>query len=157
MGVRSQRLVAAGLAVLLVIGGVALLVSNIVGAGAGAGPATTTSAGCVLTSAEPPGAIEAGLPVVPLCALPVGAATVAGAIQAGGPFGYPQDGSTFGNAEQRLPARQSGYYREYTVPTPGSADRGAWRLIAGSGGEFYFTPDHYENFVVVDVKATGDG
>jgi guanyl-specific ribonuclease Sa len=39
-----------------------------------------------------------------------------------------------------------GYYREYTVETPGSEDRGARRIIAGSDGELYWTDDHYQSF-----------
>ena len=76
-------------------------------------------------------------------------------IKRGGPFPYPRkDGSTFGNFEKRLPERPRGYYREYTVPTPGSGDRGARRIVAGSGrngdvsrsGEYYYTHDHYRSF-----------
>lgn len=76
-------------------------------------------------------------------------------IKRGGPFPFPRkDGSTFGNFEQRLPAQPRGYYREYTVPTPGSRDRGARRIVAGSGrngnvatsGEYYYTHDHYRSF-----------
>ena len=76
-------------------------------------------------------------------------------IQRGGPFPYPRkDGSTFGNFEKQLPQQARGYYREYTVPTPGSRDRGARRIIAGSGrsddvatsGEYYYTDDHSRNF-----------
>ncbi len=76
-------------------------------------------------------------------------------IQRGGPFPFPKkDGSTFGNRENRLPQQTSGYYREYTVPTPGSRDRGARRIVAGEGrsgnvassGEYYYTDDHYSSF-----------
>jgi ribonuclease T1 len=75
-------------------------------------------------------------------------------IQRGGPFPYPRkDGSSFGNFEKRLPPQARGYYREYTVPTPGSRDRGAQRIIAGTGrsdaapsGEYYYTDDHYRSF-----------
>ncbi len=76
-------------------------------------------------------------------------------IQRGGPFPYPRkDGTVFGNFEKRLPPQARGYYREYTVPTPGSRDRGARRIIAGSGrsgdvaasGEYYYTDDHYRSF-----------
>jgi ribonuclease T1 len=76
-------------------------------------------------------------------------------IQRGGPFPYPlKDGSTFGNFERQLPPRVRGYYREYTVPTRGHRDRGARRIIAGSGrtgdvatsGEYYYTEDHYRTF-----------
>lgn len=67
-------------------------------------------------------------------------------VRAGGPFPYAQDGRTFGNRESLLPRRERGYYREYTVPTPGTRDRGARRLVAGKAGEFYYTADHYRSF-----------
>src|SRR5688572_12291560 len=51
-----------------------------------------------------------------------------------------------GNFERILPRRDRGYYREYTVPTPGESDRGARRIVAGDGGEKYYTDDHYETF-----------
>jgi ribonuclease T1 len=68
-------------------------------------------------------------------------------IKNNGPFPYRQDGTTFGNREKRLPLRANGYYREYTVRTPGAKDRGARRIIAGNGGEFYYTADHYRSFM----------
>lgn len=72
-------------------------------------------------------------------------------IQSGGPFPYPRnDGVVFDNREKRLPAQKSGYYHEYTVPTPGSPDRGARRLITGAAKELYYTGDHYQHFVLVD-------
>ena len=67
-------------------------------------------------------------------------------IRAGGPFPYARDGAVFNNREGRLPARERGYYREYTVKTPGASDRGARRIVAGRGGEFYYTHDHYRSF-----------
>ena len=76
-------------------------------------------------------------------------------IQRGGPYPYPaKDGSTFGNFEQQLPPKARGYYREYTVPTPGSRDRGPRRIITGEGrngnsaltGEYFYTDDHYRSF-----------
>jgi guanyl-specific ribonuclease Sa len=67
-------------------------------------------------------------------------------IQQGGPFPYNKDGSVFGNRERLLPSRPSGYYREYTVETPGSDDRGARRIVAGEDGELYYTDDHYDSF-----------
>lgn len=70
-------------------------------------------------------------------------------IDEGGPFPYRQDGVTFQNREGWLPAEHSGYYREYTVPTPGAGDRGARRIIAGKNGERYYTPDHYRTFMTV--------
>lgn len=64
----------------------------------------------------------------------------------GGPFPHAKDGSTFGNFEGLLPEHDGSYYREYTVLTPGSAERGARRIIAGDGREYYWTEDHYESF-----------
>jgi ribonuclease T1 len=71
------------------------------------------------------------------------------AIKNGGPFRYHQDGTIFNNREGRLPYKPRGYYREYTVPTPGARDRGARRIIAGSGGELYYTEDHYNTFRLI--------
>jgi ribonuclease T1 len=67
-------------------------------------------------------------------------------IEAGGPFPYRQDGRVFHNRERLLPARNAGYYREYTVRTPGARDRGARRIVAGRNGEYYYTEDHYRSF-----------
>lgn len=67
-------------------------------------------------------------------------------IRKGGPFPYGRDGTVFGNFEKRLPAQARGYYREYTVKTPGARDRGARRIIAGRQGEYYYTGDHYASF-----------
>ena len=67
-------------------------------------------------------------------------------IRAGGPFPFAKDGTVFGNREQRLPRKARAYYREYTVTTPGARDRGARRIVAGRGGELYYTDDHYRRF-----------
>jgi ribonuclease T1 len=67
-------------------------------------------------------------------------------IRAGGPFPYARDGVVFGNREGQLPKRGRGYYHEYTVGTPGARDRGARRIVAGEGGELYYTDDHYRSF-----------
>lgn len=73
-------------------------------------------------------------------------------IEAGGPFPHPDDdGKVFGNREGLLPDHDRGYYHEYTVETPGSSDRGARRLVTGAADEVYYTGDHYESFVQVDV------
>ncbi|TIC88921.1 ribonuclease [Nocardioides sp. GY 10113] len=94
---------------------------------------------------------ESGLPVVALADLPPEAAETLALIDAGGPFPYPDsDGSRFGNYEGILPERDDGYYAEYTVETPGSPDRGARRIVAGDGGELYWTEDHYASFAVID-------
>lgn len=72
-------------------------------------------------------------------------------IEQGGPFPYRRDGVVFHNRERRLPLHDQGYYREYTVPTPGANDRGARRIVCG--GEkpaqpdvCYYTADHYRSF-----------
>jgi ribonuclease T1 len=85
--------------------------------------------------------------------LPREAVATLEAIQRGGPFPYPRDGVVFQNRERRLPERPRGYYREYTVPTPGSDDRGARRIVAGGNPPevFYYTDDHYRSFQSVEV------
>jgi ribonuclease T1 len=69
-------------------------------------------------------------------------------IEAGGPFPFDRDGLVFGNYEGRLPARERGWYHEYTVPTPGLDHRGARRIVTGGepATEFWYTDDHYETF-----------
>ena len=69
-------------------------------------------------------------------------------IEAGGPFEHRQDGGTFQNRERLLPSQARGYYREYTVETPGSRDRGARRIVAGGDPpvEYFYTDDHYRSF-----------
>lgn len=67
-------------------------------------------------------------------------------IRSDGPFPYDRDGVTFENREGILPSQGSGYYREYTVPTPGSDDRGARRIVGGDEGDRYYTEDHYASF-----------
>ncbi|WP_257423508.1 ribonuclease domain-containing protein [Nocardioides carbamazepini] len=99
------------------------------------------------THEQMPEADEDGVPYVALRTLPREAAETVELIAAGGPFPYPgKDGSTFGNLEGLLPDRARGYYAEYTVGTPGLDHRGARRIIAGDGGELYWTADHYESF-----------
>jgi len=91
-----------------------------------------------------------GLPAVALADLPPEARQTLDHIRSGGPFPYRQDGAIFENREGRLPTRESGYYREYTVPTPGADDRGARRIVLGADGEMYWTPDHYDSFAWID-------
>ena len=84
--------------------------------------------------------------------LPAEARDVLERIPSGGPFAYERDGIVFGNRERQLPARPRGYYREYTVPTPGAADRGARRIVCGGAqprvpDACYYTPDHYNRFL----------
>jgi len=67
-------------------------------------------------------------------------------IRKGGPFPYRKDGSIFNNREGLLPKQARGHYREYTVATPGSRDRGARRIVSAQSGSFYYTDDHYRSF-----------
>lgn len=83
---------------------------------------------------------------IPIEELPSEARTALQLIEKGGPFPYQRDGAVFGNFERRLPLKKRGYYREFTVPTPGRRDRGARRIVAGENGEFYYTEDHYRTF-----------
>ena len=102
------------------------------------------------------GAVQARGPVtasdsVALAELPHEAQQTERLIRAGGPFPYAKDGQTFGNRERQLPRRERGYYREYTVPTPGAANRGARRIVCGGVPArkpevCYYTDDHYASF-----------
>jgi ribonuclease T1 len=83
---------------------------------------------------------------IPVGNLPKEARATLALVKQGGPFPYRKDGSTFGNREKHLPVKARGYYREYTVPTPGARDRGARRIVAGRDGEYYYTDDHYNSF-----------
>ena len=85
--------------------------------------------------------------------LPPEAVTTLELIASGGPYPYERDGTVFQNRERRLPAQPRGYYREYTVPTPGSRDRGARRIVSGGDPPevFYYTDDHYRSFREVQV------
>jgi ribonuclease T1 len=95
-----------------------------------------------------------GLTTVALASLPVEAQKTQQLIRAGGPFPYSKDGTVFGNREQLLPRRERGFYREYTVPTPGSKDRGARRIVCGGQRptqpeSCYYTADHYASFKLI--------
>ncbi len=83
---------------------------------------------------------------ISLQSLPAEARATLELIKRNGPFPHAQDGRTFANREKLLPSRAHGYYREYTVRTPGARDRGARRIVAGNGGEFYYSDDHYRSF-----------
>ena len=107
-------------------------------------------AATVFTSAH---AHRAGhdLVTVALANLPAEARQTEQLIRSGGPFAYAKDGAVFGNRERLLPQESRGYYREYTVKTPGSHSRGARRIVCG-GREAtapqtcYYTADHYASF-----------
>jgi len=89
--------------------------------------------------------------VVSLNSLPPQARTTYQLVLQGGPFPYDKDGSVFGNRERLLPLQTRGFYREYTVKTPGASNRGARRIVCGgrqitAPQACYYTADHYASF-----------
>lgn len=86
------------------------------------------------------------IPTILIRDLPPEARQTLALIRRGGPFPYRRDGIVFQNRERRLPPQVSGYYHEFTVPTPGERDRGPRRIISGSPDEYYYTADHYRSF-----------
>jgi ribonuclease T1 len=68
----------------------------------------------------------------------------------GGPFPFEKDGVVFGNRERLLPGEKRGYYREYTVKTPGASNRGVRRIVCGgvpkTPDACYYSDDHYSSF-----------
>lgn len=91
---------------------------------------------------------------VALAALPQQAQTTHQLVLKGGPFPFSKDGTVFGNRERLLPAKARGFYREYTVKTPGSRDRGARRIICGGKPPTqpeacFYTDDHYTSFKLI--------
>jgi ribonuclease T1 len=112
---------------------------------------TTIALGTGIPAVEARTAV-ASIPVIAQTKLPREAQQTISLIQQGGPFPFPQkDGTVFGNFEQRLPKNARGYYREYTVPTPGVRHRGARRIVTG-GPEYYYTGDHYKSFSRVQLR-----
>ena len=92
---------------------------------------------------------------IALADLPKEAKATHSLILKGGPFPYPKDGVTFGNFEGNLPKQKRGYYREFTVPTPGARNRGARRIVCGAEirqwssnapAACWYTGDHYQSF-----------
>jgi ribonuclease T1 len=90
------------------------------------------------------------LAAVKMAELPTQARETYELIRQGGPFPYDKDGAVFGNRERLLPGATRGYYREYTVATPGSRDRGARRIVCGGPAKAphacFYTADHYASF-----------
>ena len=131
--------------------GVVIAVAALVGVGVPAleddpqAPATTSTAAATAAESTPPASSEEGVAI----------AEVLAAIESGEPLPYAEDGQTFQNREGLLPSQPIGYYREYTVETPGSPDRGARRLVVGDGGETYYTDDHYASFTRIDPADYG--
>ncbi|WP_017198046.1 ribonuclease domain-containing protein [Arthrobacter sp. M2012083] len=112
-----------------------------------AGQSTTPAPG---TAPTPPAvANPSALPTINASQLPKEARQTLALIAKGGPYPYDRDGVNFGNFEGLLPKKSSGFYKEYTVPTPGESDRGARRIIVGKDSAKYYTPDHYESFMFI--------
>ncbi|MBB5955482.1 guanyl-specific ribonuclease Sa [Saccharothrix tamanrassetensis] len=119
-----------------------------------AGPATAHGpAPADATALQAPCGDTAAFRKVALSGLPAQATDTVRLIQRGGPYPYPQDNQTFQNRERILPACATGYYKEYTVKTPGSSTRGARRIVTGNATPklYFYTADHYASFVLVDV------
>ncbi len=92
-----------------------------------------------------------GMAEVVLTALPPQAQVTHRLILAGGPFPYRKDGAVFLNRERQLPLHVRGFYREYTVKTPGAHNRGARRIVCGGQRPVapeacFYTGDHYTSF-----------
>ena len=112
--------------------------------------------GTIAVQARAPEATAAGpgAASMVLSGLPLQGQEVMGRIRQGGPFRYEKDGSVFGNRERLLPGEMRGYYREYTVPTPGLDHRGARRIVCGglkprAPEACYYTEDHYSSFRLI--------
>jgi ribonuclease T1 len=107
------------------------------------------AAGSVAGAKSPQSEMSVG--TVELAQLPAEAQQTERLIRAGGPFPYGKDGSVFGNRERLLPPKPRGHYREYTVKTPESRDRGARRIVCGGSmpavpEACFYTADHYASF-----------
>ncbi|MDL5366265.1 ribonuclease domain-containing protein [Xanthomonas sp. NCPPB 2654] len=109
-------------------------------------PALTNPAAPPAPAPRPPTPPASSDPLPPF--LPPEARATIALIQRGGPFPHRQDGSVFGNRENRLPSRPRGYYREYTVDTPGLEHRGTRRIVTGGDPPdvWYYSDDHYASF-----------
>ena len=97
------------------------------------------------------GPFETAVPTISTTQLPIQAHSMLTLIYQGGPFQYEKDGTVFGNRERLLPAKQRGYYLEYTVRTPNVRSRGARRIICGgvravAPDACYYTDDHYASY-----------
>lgn len=112
--------------------------------------------GIIAVQARAPNAPISGTSTasVVVTGLPPQGQDVMSQIRQGGPFRYDKDGSVFGNRERLLPGEKRGYYREYTVPTPGLDHRGARRIVCGgfkprTPEACYYTEDHYNSFRLI--------
>lgn len=144
----SRFLAVLALALALLLGGCAIIdywpATSTTPAPSATGPAASASRAA--TPRVQPTDAHSGLRWIDASALPREARDTLRLIDRGGPFPYAKDGATFFNNERLLPGRDRGYYREYTVRTPGRSDRGARRIVTGGDREFYWTADHYASF-----------
>ena len=139
---RNRYALVAVVAVVVILGGWALLRTN------------------ASDSSSPPSSATASAPVAgvstcSLTTLPREAANTVRVIHEGGPFPFPRnDGVVFGNREGHLPDQAKGYYHEYTVITPGAKNRSTRRIITGGAPltnppQYFYTADHYDSFCLV--------
>ncbi len=151
---RSKLVAFAGLVIAVVV-----LVVAMVGGGSLTTQSTTPAPGS--TAASPAAAVTnpaaaspavdnpSTLPSINASQLPKEARQTLALIAKGGPYPYDRDGVNFGNFEGLLPKKSGGFYKEYTVPTPGESDRGARRIIVGKDSAKYYIPDHYESLMFI--------
>jgi ribonuclease T1 len=119
--------------------------------------ALTATVGTFLVQARAPAPTPlpgSAIASVAYTGLPIQGREVMEQIRQGGPFRYEKDGTVFGNRERLLPGQKRGYYREYTVPTPGLSHRGARRIVCGgqqprAPDACYYTEDHYSSFRLI--------
>ena len=149
---RNKLVAFAGLVIAVVV-----LVVAMVGGGSVMTQSTTPAPGSTPaspavvspTSTNPASTNPSTLPTINASQLPKEARQTLALIAKGGPYPYDRDGVNFGNFEGLLPKKSGGFYKEYTVPTPGESDRGARRIIVGKDSAKYYTPDHYESFMFI--------
>jgi len=149
---RNKLVAFAGLVIAVVV-----LVVAMVGGGSVMTQSTTPTPGSAAASpavtnpaaTSPAVANPSTLPTINASQLPKEARQTLALIAKGGPYPYDRDGVNFGNFEGLLPKKSGGFYKEYTVPTPGESDRGARRIIVGKDSAKYYTPDHYESFMFI--------
>ena len=58
-------------------------------------------------------------------------------------------GDYFGNYEGLLPEMDGREYTECDINTLGAKSRGAERIVFSNDGLIYYTPDHYESFILM--------
>lgn len=152
---RSKVVAFAGLVIAVVVLVIAMVGGGGLSAPSSAPPSAVPTAGQTTTPERgsaptaPAVANPSALPTINASQLPKEARQTLALIAKGGPYPYDRDGVNFGNFEGLLPKKSGGFYKEYTVPTPGESDRGARRIIVGKDSAKYYTPDHYESFTFI--------